>query len=46
MRAGVTLQKDPVKHAIFRIIDPVLVADVFAADAEIHATHRHVPQLA
>ena len=44
MRAGVALHEDAVEYRVFRIVDPVLVGKVFAADADVDAAHRNVAQ--
>ena len=44
MRARVALHEDAVEDGIFRIINPVFIADVLAADADVDAFHRRMPQ--
>ena len=44
VRAGVALDEDAVEHRVLGVVDPVLLGEVLAADADVDAAHRDVAQ--
>ena len=44
VRAGVALHEDAVEDGVLGVVDPVLVGEVRARHAKVHAAHRHVAQ--